>query len=97
MNTIVTLAQLQDDKYTFIQSDYDLAATLENVGLPSAWTAHITGAVVEITDGEYGQVYLSESSAPYALSAWYHPLPYYMNSDLDRRYLPAYWQEETYP
>jgi hypothetical protein len=97
MQTTVTLAQLQDEKYTFIQSDSDLIAVLEFVGLPPTWAEHISGAVVKILDGEYGQVYLSESSAPYALAAWYHPLPYYMDTHRGKQYLPAYWQEETYP
>lgn len=39
----------------------------------------ITAAIVTVVDGDYGEVYITESSRPYSLaSAIYHPLDYYI-------------------
>lgn len=71
------LRQLQDEKYTFIQNDTDLAAVLDCVGISPEYREDITGALVEVSDGEYGEVWLTESCAPYDLSASYYPLSFY--------------------
>lgn len=36
-----------------------------------------TGAIVSVGDGDYSEVYVTESSRPYSLDAIYHPLDYY--------------------
>jgi len=38
----------------------------------------ITGALVSIRDGDYKEVYVTESSRPYALTSIYHPIDYYL-------------------
>jgi hypothetical protein len=38
----------------------------------------ITGAIVTLIYGDYGEVYVTESSRPYSLDAIYHPLDYYL-------------------
>ena len=40
----------------------------------------ITAALVTVIDGDYGEVYISESSHPYKASAVYHPLDYYIEA-----------------
>lgn len=74
---MTTLRQLQDDKYTFIQNDSDLAAYIDMVGIPPEYREDITGMVVEMIDGDLGAVWLTESAAYYDLSAVYRPLSYY--------------------
>ena len=71
------LRQLQDEKYTFIQTDYDLADVLDIVGIDPEYRDEITGAVVEVLDGEYGEVWLTEDAAYYDLSAVYRPMSFY--------------------
>ena len=39
---------------------------------------NITGALVTVMDGDYGEVYITESSNPYMDRATYHPLDYYL-------------------
>ena len=75
----VTLRALQDDKYTLIQNDRDLSALLDYCGIPTEYREDITAAVVEVLDGDYGEVWLTESSERYNLSAWYHPIKYYLD------------------
>lgn len=38
----------------------------------------ITGAIYKIGDGDYAELYVSESVRPYTLTAIYHPLSYYL-------------------
>lgn len=71
------LRQLQEDKYTLIQNDTDLAAVLDYVGIDPEYRDDITGALVEVLDGEYGEVWLTEDAAYYDLSAVYRPLSFY--------------------
>jgi predicted hydrocarbon binding protein len=40
----------------------------------------ITGMVYTLGDGDYSEVYVTESSRPYDLQAIYHPLSYYVES-----------------
>lgn len=70
------LRQLQDEKYTLVQNDVDLASFVDNLGL-SEFAEDITGMVIEVIDGEYGEVWLTESNAYYDLSAAYYPLSFY--------------------
>ena len=73
----LTLRRLQDEKYTLIQTDYDLADLLDNVGLKAEYREDITGAIVWAHDGEYVEVWFTESAAWFDLSAMYHNLAYY--------------------
>lgn len=71
------LRQLQGEKYTLIQTSQDLDAVLDYVGIDPEYREDITGAVVEVLDGEYGEVWFTESAAYYDLSAMYYPLSFY--------------------
>lgn len=70
------LRQLQDEKYTLVQNDTDLASFVDMVGL-NEFADDITGMVVEIIDGDLGEVWITEDAAYYDLSAVYHPLSFY--------------------
>lgn len=70
------LRQLQDERYTLIQNDTDLASFVDMLGL-SEFADDITGMLVEIIDGDLGEVWLTESNAYYDLSASYYPLSFY--------------------
>lgn len=70
------LSNLPSD-YTLIQTDHELSALLDSVGFPSEYRKDITGAWVEVLDGDYGHVWFSESPAYYELGATYHNLAYY--------------------
>lgn len=67
----VPLSELQDDGYTFVQLEADLRQIVEDY----AGGINITGAVVKIGDGEYEEVWVTESSRPFELSAMYEKLP----------------------
>lgn len=38
----------------------------------------ITGFITSVKDGDYGEVYVTESGSPYSYDAIYHPLSYYL-------------------
>lgn len=67
----IPLAALEDEKYMLILNDADIEATKEHFGIDNPY---ITGIVAEIGDGEYNEVYITEWSAPYALTAQYEPI-----------------------
>lgn len=92
---VVTLRALQDEKYTFIQSESDLKEFLEMIGLPKKYRSDITGMVLVIGDGDIDAVWLSESGAYYALSAHYYALPYYRPVSWTKSKLPVYWLESN--
>jgi hypothetical protein len=39
----------------------------------------MTGIIYRVGDGDYEEVYVTESSRPYSLDAIYHPLDYYLD------------------
>ncbi len=71
------LNDLQGNEYTFLQNDGDILDIASE--FVTEFAEDITGAVVKVGDGEYLEVWLTESSRPFELSAIYHT--------------PAYWQE----
>ena len=66
------LRDLQDEMYTLVTDSQDVSFICESVGLLPEERQGITGAVVWLIDGECEEVYLTESSRPYELSARYH-------------------------
>lgn len=38
----------------------------------------LTGIILQVGDGDYTEVYITESSRPYDLGAIYHPFEYYL-------------------
>jgi len=92
---IITLASLQDDKYTFVQNDTELAENLDMLGFPVKYRKDITGMVLLVGDGDILAAWVTESSRPYDLWARYCPLPVYRPmSWATRRNLPDYWQDD---
>jgi len=66
---MVTLSELQSYLYTYLQSEDDIQqiATDFNAG-------EITGAVVKMGDGEYSEVWVTDSSRPFELKAEYRKI-----------------------
>ncbi len=71
------LNDLQGNEYIFLQNDGDILDVASE--FVTDFAEDITGAVVKMGEGEYTEVWLTESSKPYLLSAIYHT--------------PAYWQD----
>ena len=68
-------SELQNERYTLILDSQDLDSLCEY--FPILPREDITGAIVTVVDGEYNEVYLTESSRPYELNADYNPISYY--------------------
>lgn len=62
--------------YAMVSDSQEIQALCENFTFLPA--DEITGALLNIKDGDYGEVYVTESSRPYSLDAIYHPLDYYL-------------------
>lgn len=71
------LKTLDNIAYTLLTDSQDVQAVLESCGVPKEFRANITGAYVKVGDGDYDDVWLSESNSPWNLSAIYHPLSFY--------------------
>ena len=54
----------------------DIQAVCEYFGIP---TIDITGAMVDIEDGEYVNVLMTSSSRPYSVDADYKPVQYWLD------------------
>jgi hypothetical protein len=95
--SILTLRQLQDDKYYLAQNDSELSELIEYLGIDgeSINLEEFTGAVLLIGEGDYIAVWMTESSAWYSLDAIYHPLPYYQSKEESEEYLPEYWKRDN--
>jgi hypothetical protein len=73
-----TLRNLSDEKYTLVLDSQDVSQIARDVGLPAEWISDITGAVVAICDGDYDEIWLTESSKPYDLRAEFVTPEYYL-------------------
>jgi hypothetical protein len=78
-----------------VQNDRELRDLLGSVGLPREDWGDITGAAVELGEGDYKRVYLTEESRWYELDAVYYALPWYGKVPIPANY-PLYWQLATY-
>ncbi len=74
-------SELQDNCYQAVWDLQDVQAVCESVGLLADDAASITAAMVIIGDGEYVKVWLSESNAPYDLTAIYRAASWYTDSE----------------
>lgn len=90
-----TLRTLQDEEFTYIQTDRDILDFLDTVGFPKKWKYQITGMVIVLGDGEINAMWVSESNRPYDLSSTYYALPDYRPVRWVKRHLPAYWLEDN--
>ena len=61
-------AYLDDIEGDLVLDSQDIAAVLESIGSNET---DITGAVVQLVDGEYLEVWLTDSSRPYHVNALY--------------------------
>ena len=59
---------LQDINGQLVLDSQDIAAVLESIGSNET---DITGAVVQLVDGDYSAVWLTDSSRPYHVNALY--------------------------
>ncbi len=56
---------LQDDKYTLVQDSYEVDQVIESLGLHTTLSDHRVGCLlVEVLDGEYGEVWAIDSFIP---------------------------------
>src|SRR3990167_10132171 len=72
-----TLRHLLSNKYTYVTESQDLEAIIGYFGL-TKYAEDITGAIVEINNGEYINAYFTESSQPYNLSSFYAHVTHYL-------------------
>lgn len=77
--TTKSLSDLQDEKYTLLTDSQGVTAIVEHIGLTpeDCNLDRITGAIVEVLDGDYGEIWLTTSSAPYSMDAYYNTPDYW--------------------
>lgn len=94
-NRALNLNQL--DEGTLSLDSAEILAICENVGLNPDIAEDITGAVIFLDESgaDYKMIYLTESNAPYAFDAVYHPLPYYREGQYNPN-MPIYWKWFVY-
>ena len=63
---------LQDKKYIYVSDSQEVREICNDAGLNADDTRHIAAAVVAIGDGEYTEIWLTESTHPYLLSTTYY-------------------------
>lgn len=70
---------LNDPKYTINLDSQDIYAIAEHSGIDMHEYGHeFTGAIVEIGDGDYNEIWLTSSRKPYDLDAVYHSPDFWM-------------------
>lgn len=84
------LRDLQDEKYMLLQNSQDIQACLEHVGMPKEYHDDITGIVAAIAEGEYDEIYFTESYRPYDFYALYEPASYYFELPADYNGVPIH-------
>lgn len=86
--------ELEDSNMQVIYYDNDgFQDMLDMLGVPKRWQPQISAIQCEIFDGDFGHVFLCESSVPYSLCATWYILPYYR---VDTWKLPYYWKRSSY-
>ena len=71
------LSNIGDERYQLLVDSQDVMAVLESTNFPKQHRHDITAVLVLIGEGDYADVWVSESSAPYMLGAEYHNQAYY--------------------
>lgn len=64
-------------EYSFQTDSQDVQSVLEFVGVPTEYHNDITAAMVLVGDGDYDEVWFSESAAPWELGALWDSIEYY--------------------
>lgn len=79
-----------NEDYILITNSQDLDATLDHIGMPEEYRQDITAAIIKVDDGEYSEVYLTESARYYDAYAEYNPPSYYFELPKDANGNPIY-------
>lgn len=72
------LSQLSESKYQLILDSQDVEGIIEGYNILNK--TDITGVIVWAEDGEYKEVWLTESNTPYANDAHYQKVYYYLDN-----------------
>jgi len=75
-NNNIPLEELDSPELMLMLDSQDIDSICDN--FPMLPSHEITGVVASIKDGDYSQVYVTESSRPYNSDAIYHPIGYYV-------------------
>ena len=67
-----------DDRYMSLSDSQDIDFICEYYGIMK-YREDITGAMVIVGEGDYDEVWLTESSRPYSIYADYEPLDFYLD------------------
>lgn len=73
----VKASSLQAEKYLLVSDSQNVESLLESIGFPTEYREDITAIIAKIGDGDYNELWFSESGRYYDLSADYHNLAYY--------------------
>lgn len=69
------LSDLQDERFTFVTTDHQIEAAVESIGYLKVAQhlrpGKVTGMVVEVRDGDYAEVWMTDWRRPYDLSTQY--------------------------
>lgn len=77
LNNSAYLSDLSDSKYQLLLDSQDVAAVLESIAVPEDFdliVEELTGLVVFAADGEYKEVWATDSSKPYHINSSYTQL-----------------------
>lgn len=70
--------ELQDEKYTLVLDSQDIKSIANYAAIEEQYIDDITGAIVEMGDGDYNEIWFTEDNRPYDLDAIYrHPSYWY--------------------
>ena len=64
MNTKL-VRDLQDPKYTLVQDELGIQAVLESINIPTGYRNDYSALLVEVLDGEYGEVWAIKRLMPF--------------------------------
>ena len=65
MRNMKQIRDLQDEKYHLVQDELEKQAILESIGISSGYRNDYGCLLVEVLDGEYGEVWAIDRYIPY--------------------------------
>ena len=76
--------ELNNEEYHLIQNDIDLKDIMNYAGIAEEYKSDITGCIfkVDLSAADYSEIWFTEDSAYYDLSATYYPADYYIIEDI---------------
>ena len=81
MTDPIPLRLLQDEAYVYLDNLDEVEHIAEQVGIPEEFIEDITGCVVWAIDGDYEEVYFTESSRPFDLDVTYYTPDYWIDDE----------------